>query len=280
MYKVGEYQTLEVMREFDFGYFLNFQSGDDQNDILLPKAEAFESLEIGSKIRVFVYLDAQDRLVSTMKEPLCVVGDVAYLKVVDKVEFGAFLDIGLQRDVFLPLNEIMFDLKIGNKYLFYIYLDKSGRICASTKVYDHLTVDHNYKPNDRVNATVYLDNPEVGVFVAVDNKYNGLIPKNECFEKYEPGQIVNLRVIRVREDGKLDLSSRNLVADQISIDAEIIYSKLISQGGKLNFNDKSSPESIEKEFSLSKKAFKRALGRLMRDGKIEMYEGYIEKIEK
>lgn len=277
MFKVGEYQTLEVMREFDFGYFLNFQAGDDQGDILLPKNEAPEELEIGEKLKVFVYVDAKDRLVATTKEPYCTVGEMAYLTVADKVKFGAFFDIGLQRDVFIPLNEIKYELEIGSKYLVYLYLDKSGRICASTKIYDHLTVDHGYEANDRVDATVYLNNPEIGVFVAVDNKYKGLIPKNECFEELKPGQIVNLRVIRVREDGKLDLATRKLVADQISVDAEVIYSKLLENDNKLNFNDKSDPELIKKEFSLSKKAFKRAIGRLLRDEKIEMFDDHIAK---
>ena len=280
MYKVGEYQNLEVMREFDFGYFLNFQSGDDQNDILLPKSDLFETLEIGETLKVFVYLDAKDRLTATTKEPLCAVGELSYLKVADKVEFGAFLEIGLQRDLFMPLIEIKYDLEIGSKYLVYVYLDKSGRMCATTKIYDHLTINHEYKANDRVNGTIYFDNPEIGVFVAVDNKFKGLIPKNECFDKLEPGQIVDLRVIRVREDGKLDLATRKLVADQMSVDAEKIYSKLLNQGGVLKFNDKSSPESIKEEFSMSKKAFKRALGRLFKEKRIELHEDRIEKVEK
>ena len=112
MFKVGEYQVLEVMRTFDFGYFLNFQAGDDQSDILLPKNEAPEIVEIGDEIKVFVYVDAKDRLVATTKEPLCTVGEMAYLKVADKVKFGAFFDIGLQRDVFAPLNEINYDFNM------------------------------------------------------------------------------------------------------------------------------------------------------------------------
>ncbi len=280
MFKVGEFQTLEVMRELDFGYFLNFQSGDDQNDILLPKSDDMEELEIGSEIEVFVYLDAKDRLIATLEKPLGSVGELAYLKVVDKVKFGAFLDIGLQRDLFLPLIEIKYDLVVGQKYLVYIYLDKSGRLCASTKLYDHLTVDHEYKANDRVNGTVYLNNPEIGVFVAVEDEFKGLIPRNECFEDLKAGEKVNLRIIRVREDGKLDLATRQLVADQISIDAEKIFSKLLEQGNKLMFHDKSTPEDIKDTFAMSKKAFKRALGRLLRDERIEMYDDYIEKKEK
>lgn len=277
MYKVGEYQTLEVMREFDFGYFLNFQSGDDQNDILLPKSDMYESLEIGTEVNVFVYLDAKDRLVATLEKPLAIIGELAYLKVVDKVKFGAFLDIGLIRDIFLPLKEIKFELETGKKYLVYTYLDKSGRMCASTRIYDHLNIDHEYKANDRVIGTVYFDNPEVGIFVAVDNKFNGLIPRNECFEKLLPGQVVDLRVIRVREDGKLDLATRKLVADQMCVDAEVIYSKLLENEGKLNFHDKSLPNEIKEEFSMSKKAFKRALGRLLKDDKIIMEENCIIK---
>lgn len=275
MYNVGEFSLLTVVGKAGGGFYLKMDEAEQA--ILLPNGECVGEVNVEDNIMVFVYRDTEDRLVATMKTPLASVGDLAYLKVVDVLEFGAFVDIGLQRDVFVPLKEMGGMLKKGNSYLFRLYVDKSERICASPKVYDYLTVDHDYKANDVLTATVIRINPEVGVFVAIDNKFKGMIPINEYFENYEVGQVIEVRVIRVREDKKIDLATRKLVADQMLVDAEKIYSRLLQEGGKLYYHDKSSPEAIKAEFSMSKKAFKRALGRLLKDEKIEMYEEYIEK---
>ena len=275
MYNVGAFQLLEVVGKAMNGFYLKEHGVEEA--ILLPNGECIGEVEVHESVTVFIYRDTEDRLIATMKSPLASVGDLAYLKVVDVVEFGAFVHIGLQRDVFVPLKEMASTLEKKKSYLFRIYVDKSERLCASPKVYDYLTVDHEYQANDEVQATVTKINPEIGVFVAVDNKYKGMIPNNEYFENFELGQIVDLRVIRVREDNKLDCATRRLVADQIDVDAEKIYSRLLNEGGKLHYHDKSSPEAIKAEFEMSKKAFKRALGRLMKEEKIEMYEDFIEK---
>lgn len=278
MYEIGKFQLLTVVGKTNGGFFLKDE--EEERAILLPNGECLGDIIIDDSIMVFVYNDTKDRLVATMKTPLATVGELAVLKVKSVVEFGAFVDIGLQRDVFVPLKQNASKLKVNKQYLFYIYVDKSDRLCATPKVYDYLGVDHEYKANDQVEATVLKIHNEIGVFVAVDNQYKGLIPKNEYFEDFVPGQQVALRVIRVREDKKLDLATRKLVADQMSIDAEKIYSRLLHEGGKLYYHDKSSPEAIKAEFALSKKAFKRALGRLLKDGKIEIFEEYIQKTSK
>lgn len=275
MYKIGEYQLVDIDEKNQYGYMVKIE---DEESILLPYGEVLGDIEIGESIMVFVYLDTKDRLVATMNTPKAVVGDLAYLKVVDQTDFGYFLDFGLKRDLFMPLKACNYDIQVNKSYLVFIYVDKSNRLCATTKVYDYLKVDHNYKANDQVSGTIIRINPEVGVFVAVDNQYKGLIPKNEYFGSDRPGNILDLRVIRVREDQKLDLATRKKIEDQMSIDAEIIYSRLLQAGGKLDFHDKSDPEAIKAAFSMSKKAFKRALGRLMKENKIEMFETYIKKI--
>jgi len=275
MYNIGEFSLLTVVGKAGGGFYLKSEGVEEA--ILLPNGECIGEVNVEDNIMVFVYRDTEDRLVATMKTPLATLGELAYLKVVDVVEFGAFVHIGLQRDVFVPLKEMGSTLKKGKSYLFRLYLDKSERICASPRVYDYLTVNHEYKANDMLTGTVIRINPEVGVFVAVENEFKGMIPISEYFENYEVGQVIDVRVIRVREDKKLDLATRKLVADQMSVDAEKIYSRLIHEGGKLYYHDKSSPEAIKAEFSMSKKAFKRALGRLLKDGKIEMFEEYIEK---
>jgi len=273
MYNIGTFQLLEVVGEIQGGYAVKTTEDDP---ILLPLGECIGEIEIDDHVMVFVYKDTKDRLITTMKTPLASVGELAYLKIVDVVEFGAFAHIGIQRDLFVPIQEMESPLKIKNSYLLRMYLDKSDRLCATTKVYNNLSTDHEYKANDFVKATVVRINPEIGVFVAIDNKFKGMIHKNEYFENFEVGQIVDLRVIRVREDNKMDLATRRLIADQLSVDAEKIYSKLLSEGGKLYFHDKSSPEAIKAEFELSKKAFKRALGRLLKEEKIEIYEEFIQ----
>lgn len=275
MYKIGEYQLLEVESDLSSGFLLRDQ--EEEETVLLPTGEIIGSVHVKDSIMVFLYLDTKDRLVATMKEPLATLGNLAYLKVAAIVDFGVFFDIGLQRDLFMPLQEKTFELELNKKYLVYVYLDKSNRLCATTKVYDYLGVDHDYKTNDKVTGTIIRINPEIGVYVAVENEFKGMIPKNEYFESYKEGQSVELRVIRVREDKKIDLATRQLVKDQLVVDAEKIYFQLVKAGGKLYFHDKSSPEEIKKEFSLSKKAFKRAVGRLLKDEKIEIYETYIEK---
>lgn len=275
MYKIGEYQLLEVTEKVSSGFLL--RHAEATSNLLLPNGEVIGDVEEGDSVMVFVYHDTEDRPVATMKTVLATVGDLAYLKVADIVEFGAFLNIGIQRDIFLPLQEQNYELKKGKSYLVYTYLDKSERLCATTKVYDYLSVDHEYKSNDVVKATVIRVNPEIGVYVAVENKYQGMIPNNEYFESFVEGDEVELRVIRIRDDKKLDLATRKLIKDQMVVDAERIYFELNKAGGRLNVHDKSSPEEIKAKFAMSKKAFKRAVGRLLREEKIEIYESYIEK---
>ena len=177
------------------------------------------------------------------------VADLAYLKVTARTKIGAFLDIGLERGLLLPFSEQKFPLEVNRSYLVYVYLDKSGRLSCTTDIYEHLTSDSPYQKNDKVHGTVYLVKPEMGVFVAVDNKYLGLIPNSEYFNDLKIGDTVEARVIRVREDGKLDLTPRELSFKQMDA-------------------DKASPEDIERQFQMSKAAFKRAIGGLLKANKI------------
>lgn len=278
MYNLGTYQLLDIEEKTGEGFLLKGKS--ESQTVMLPNEEVLGQVDVGDSVMVYLYHDAKQNLLATMKEAKVIVGDFARLKVVEILEFGAFLDNGLSRDLFLPKKEINYDIEKGKAYLVYCYVDKTERVCATTRVYDHLSVDHTYQQNDTVTGTVYRINPDVGVFVAVDNKYYGMIPNNEYFEDYKEGDEVTLRVIRLREDMKLDLSTRQLIKDQIVVDSEKIYFELVKAGGKLMYHDKSTPEEIKSKFAMSKKAFKRALGRLMKEEKIEIYENYIEKKEK
>lgn len=211
-------------------------------------------------------------MIATTKKPLAEVGQLAYLKVTATTQFGAFLDFGLERGLFLPFSEQRYSVKVDKSYLVYLYLDKSKRICCTTDIYKHLTSDSPYQKNDKVNGTVYLIRPDMGTFVAVDNKYQGLIPTNEYFSDLDNGDIIEARIIRVREDGKLDLTPRELSYKQIGSDAEVLLKNMKSNHGYLSLDEKADPKDIEKKFKMSKAAFKRAIGSLLKNNKITKTE--------
>lgn len=277
MIELGKMQTLEVKRSTSVGVFLNTKdSRREDKDVLLPKKEVPKGTKVGDEIEVFIYRDFKDRMIATTKKPKVTLGNVGLLKVVDITKIGAFLDWGLEKDLFLPFKEQTMKLEKGREYLIGLYIDKSDRLCGTMKIKDFLESDSPYKENDWVKGTIYSISDEFGAFVAVDNKYEGLIPKRELIGVYTPGEVVDLRVINVKEDGKLDLSLRDKLYIEIEVDAETILNKAEENGGVLYLNDDSSPKTIRKELNMSKAAFKRALGRLLKERKIEFIENGIK----
>ena len=276
MIELGKKQTLKVVRIKDFGVYL----GDEDKDhgVLLPKKQVPEGIKIGDELEVFVYKDSSDRLISTTKSPTLEVGQLAVLKVAEIGKIGAFLEWGLEKDLFLPFKEQIEPVKKGKEYLVALYIDKSERLCATMRVYDYLSNMSPYKEEDHVEGIIYGINPEIRAFVAVDNQYYGLIPIKDLYANYQIGDIVKARVVRVREDGKLDLSVREKAYMQMDADAELILNVIDEFGGVLPFGEKASPEVIKRELKLSKNAFKRALGRLLKMGKIEINEDSIRKL--
>ncbi len=275
--ELGEIQKLEVKRNTSIGMFLNTKdSRRDEEDVLLPKKEIPEGIKVGDEIEVFIYKDSQDRFISTTKKPKLTLGEIAPLQVVDITKIGAFLDWGLEKDLFLPFKEQSVKLEKGREYLIGLYIDKSDRLCGTMKIRDFLRNDSPYKENDWAKGTIYSINDEFGAFVAVDNKYEGLIPKKELIGVYVEGEVVDVRIARVKEDGKLDLSLKDKAYMEIEGDAEKILSKTIKNGGILLLNDYSSPQEIRRELNMSKSAFKKAVGRLLKEGKIEFVENGIK----
>ncbi|MEL1136499.1 S1-like domain-containing RNA-binding protein [Desulfitobacterium sp. THU1] len=269
MIQVGKINQLKVANLASFGAYLDAETGNRQDNVLLPGNECPDNVQEGDLFEVFVYHDSENRLIATRQKPLALVGEIAYLKVTAKTKFGAYLDFGIERGLFLPFREQKHPLEIDHSYLVYLYLDKSGRISATTDIYSLLRSDSPYQKNDNVMGTVYQINPEIGVFVAVDNQYMGLIPRSENYSDLRWGDRVQTRVIRVREDGKLDLSPRNLSHQQMNVDAELLINALNAHGGVLPLNEKSDPDEIEKTFHMSKAAFKRAVGVLLKNGRIK-----------
>lgn len=252
-----------------FGVYLDAETGNRKDNVLLPRNECPDDPQVGDVLEVFIYHDSEDRLIATTRKPLAEVDELAYLKVTAKTQVGAFLDFGLERGLFLPFREQKYPLDVDKNYLVYIYLDKSGRLSCTTDIYKHLRNDSPYGKNDTIVGTVYQINPEMGVFVAVDNQYMGLIPQTENFTELKWGDQVQARVIRVREDGKLDLSPRQLSHVQMSVDAEFIINAMNQNHGILPLNEKARPEEIERVFHMSKAAFKRAIGSLLKNGRIK-----------
>lgn len=268
---LGKKQMLRVVKLVDFGVYL----GSEEEKVLLPKKQVPEGTRIGDELEVFLYKDSSDRLIATTAEPALTLGGLAALTVADTGRVGAFLEWGLEKDLLLPFKEQTAKVEKGDKVLVALYVDKSRRLCATMKVYDRLQKDSPYKKDDHVSGTVYEFSDNFGVFVAVDNRYSALIPKREAFGSLKVGDKVQARVVKVHEDGKLDLSIREKAFIQMDADAAAIVRRMEEDGGELPFTDKAEPELIQKEFGLSKNAFKRAVGRLLKEGKVEISKSSI-----
>ena len=269
--RLGEKQVLTVVKKVDFGVYL----GSDEERVLLPKKQVPEEIEIGDPIEVFLYKDSSDRMIATTREPKITIGRLAVLEVVDVGRIGAFLDWGLEKDLLLPFKEQTIKVEKGDRCLVSLYIDKSGRLCATMKVYPLLQTDSPYKKDDTVHGTVYEVSREFGVFVAVDNKYSALIPRREVYGRMYPGQEIEARVAAVKADGKLDRSIGHRIPEQRADDARKIVKRMKKNGGVLPFTDKADPERIRDELGMSKAAFKRAVGRLLKQGKINIGEAKI-----
>ncbi len=262
--RLGEKQVLTVVKIVDFGVYL----GSDEERVLLPKKQVPEGIDVGDPVEVFLYKDSSDRVIATTKEPKITIGKLAVLEVADVGRIGAFLDWGLEKDLLLPFKEQTVKVEKGDRCLVSLYVDKSGRLCATMKVHPLLKTDSPYKKDDMVTGTVYGISREFGVFVAVDDLYSALIPRREVYGRMYIGQQVEARVAGVKPDGKLDLSVRGKIPEQMDADAGQIMEQIRKNGGFLPFTDKAEPERIKAEFGMSKAAFKRAVGRLLKQGRI------------
>ncbi len=280
MMEIGKVQKLKVIKEKDFGIYLSDGDKADSQGVLLPKKQVPEGTKIGDELEVFLYKDSEDRLIATTSRPKVTLGETAVLEVKEVSGIGAFLDMGLEKDLLLPFKEQTHQVRKGEKCLVALYVDKSKRLAATMKAYQYLRSDSPYHTGDEADGFVFEINPDLGAFVAVDGIYHGLIPKKELFSGYRVGDEVRVRVTRVRGDGKLDLTTRDKAGSQIFSDSDLVMKVIEEFDGVLPFNDKAAPEVIAREFKLSKNAFKRAVGHLLKEGKIEITEKSIRKIDK
>ena len=266
MIRLGEKQILSVLRTKDFGMYV----GESEEAVLLPKKYVPEGIRVGDSMEVFVYRDSSDRLIATTETPMLTLGQVGLLRVKEVGKIGAFLDWGLEKDLFLPYKEQTIQVRPGKSYPVALYIDKSKRLCATMKIYNYLLAEAPYAKDETVQGIVYQVNPNFGVFVAVDGKYHGMIPKKNAHGEFRIGDTIQARVVAVREDGKLELSMRERIQVQMAKDAETVMDVLESYEGVLPFSEKASPEVIERELNMSKAAFKRAVGHLLKLKKIRI----------
>ncbi len=275
--RLGEIQRLEIVKKVEFGVYLA-EPGKTEDRVLLPAKQVPAGAAVGDLMEVFLYKDSKDRLIATTKRPKLIMGETALLTVAQLGKIGAFLDWGLEKDLLLPFKQQRGRVREGDQVLVSLYVDKSERLCATMNVYEHLLPDSPYQKEDKVTGRVYEISDNFGAFVAVDDKYSALIPKRELYGEVEPGQIITARVTRVQEDGRLCLSVREKAYLQIEKDAEKILQLLDGYEGSLPFTDKSAPEVITHETGMSKNEFKRAVGHLLKEKKIQIGEKSIRRL--
>ena len=285
MIQLGKVQTLEVLRLTSIGAYIGeaadplavFQKTPSANtsslteikDVLLPANEIKTPLKEGDSVQAFIYLDSQDRPIASLKKPVLTIGNIALLEVSEVNKMGAFLEWGYPKQLFLPFKEQTSRPKPGDHVLVTLYVDRSKRLCATMKLYHHLRLDSDYKPSDRVHGTVYETDGRHGAYVAVDDLFSGMIPVKELVKEVNVGDHLTLRVSRVLDDGKLELSMREPGYLQIHIDCDAILAELgKAPNGFLPYNDASGAATIKERFKMSKNSFKRAIGHLMKENKL------------
>lgn len=270
---------LKVVRETDFGVFLDAGTGKSNDDILLHKTQQTSEVKLGDIVKVFLYLDPKKRLTASMKVPKMKVGQIARLKVINVSKDGAFLEVGAERGIFMPFAEQIGKVKVGDIVWAKLYLDKSGRLATSMKVSDEIRraskPAENIKVGDKIKGAIY-NITESGAFIFSEERFIVFVPQKEIPRTLRAGEIVEARITFIREDGRLNASLRKPKEKAIDDDAEKVLRFIKDSGGKINFGDKADPDKIQKIFHISKAAFKRAIGHLLKTKKIKKFNEEIE----
>ena len=269
--KLGEMNTMKVVKSVDFGMYLD---GGDEGEILLPSRYVPKDCKVGDKLDVFVYLDQNERPVATTLAPKAMVGEFAYLEVAWTNQYGAFLDWGLMKDLFCPFREQKMRMVKGNSYIVHVHLDKeSYRIVASAKVEHYLSNDMPpYRNGDEVDLLIW-QKTDLGFKVIIDNKYGGLVYKDQIFKYVHSGDRMKGYIGGVRPDGKIDVTLQPTGRKQTMEFSDTLLAYLNDNGGYCNLGDKSDAEEIYERFQVSKKTFKKAVGDLYKRHEITLEEG-------
>lgn len=267
--RLGDFNTLTVVKSVDFGLYLD---GGKAGEILLPTRYVPEEVEIGDELRVFIYLDQDERVIATTEEPLAKVGDFAYLEVNWVNQYGAFLDWGLMKDLFCPFREQKKEMEMGNSYIVHVHIDEETyRIVASAKVDRYLNKETcPYKPGDEVNILVW-QKTDLGFKVIVENEYAGLVYEDQVFTHLQTGDRLKAFIKTVRPDGKIDIQLQRDGRQHTLDFAEELLDYLKENNGQCPVSDKSDPDAIYRLFHVSKKVFKKAVGDLYKRQLIEIF---------
>ena len=270
--------TLRVARVAEFGAFLDAGTGNTSDDILLHRTQQTRPVAVGDEVRVFLYLDPKHRLTASMRVPRMKEGQIARLKVINVSKDGAFLDVGAERGIFLPYAGMRGRPQVGERVWAKLYTDKSGRLAMTMEVENEIRLAsqpaRGVKTGDTVRGAIY-NITEAGAFFLSEERYIVFIPEQEMGARPRVGEEVTARVTYVRPDGRLNASLRETKEKAIAGDAEGIMDFLTRRGGRMPYDDSTSPQVIRDKFRLSKAAFKRALGHLKKEGLIEMSEGWV-----
>ena len=273
---LGKFNTLRVVKEVDFGMYLD---GGIEGEILLPRRYIPEGCRPGDELKVFIYLDQEERLIATTQKPLVQVGEFACLKVAWVNQYGAFLDWGLMKDLFVPFREQKTKMEVGKRYVVHTHLDEeSYRIVASAKVERYLSKERApYEPGEKVNVLVW-QKTDLGFKVIIEHQYAGLLYEREIFQSLHVGLKTQAYIKKVREDGKIDLSIRKPGQAGVKDFATFLLEHIRSNGGRLLLTDKSPAEEIYALFGVSKKTFKKAVGDLYKKRLVTLQEDGIRLV--
>lgn len=268
MPETGKFNTLRVVKEVDFGLYLD---GKELGEILLPRRYVPEGCRPGDNIEVFLYHDSEDRLIATTQRPQAQVGDLALLRVSAVNNFGAFLDWGLPKDLLVPFREQQRRMEVGRLYLVFVYIDEaSGRIAASSKLEKFITaLPAGFEKGQPVNLII-ADETDMGYKAVINGVAWGVLYHNEVFQKLHQGQQVPGYIKNIREDGKIDLTLQKPGYEKVADLTEKILGEIQAHGGFLDVTDKTSAERIYSLFGISKKTFKKAIGALYKARRISL----------
>ncbi len=279
MIKIGQINNLQVIKEVDFGYYLDSED-DDWDEILLPFSSAPKSCELDERLNVFIYFDSEDRIIATIHKPYALIGDFALLRVASIEKVGAFLDWGLQKDLFVPFAEQKIRMKPDRSYVVHVFLhEASGRIVASSRL-DKFLDDGpgDYEFGQEVNLIITKET-ELGYKAIINKSHWGFLYQNEVFQKLKVGQKLNGFIQKRREDGKIDLSLTAPGYEKVDGIAQSILTLLAKKGGFLPITAKTSPEKIHDTFGVSKKNYKKALGSLYKQRLVQIDPDGIRLVE-
>ncbi|MGK7391236.1 MAG: CvfB family protein [Candidatus Cyclobacteriaceae bacterium M2_1C_046] len=276
MIDIGKYNKLKIERKTDFGFFLEDEEGEE---VLLPNRYVTPEMKIGDKIDVFIYTDSEDRIIATTEHPYVIADQFGYLEVKEVTNLGAFVDIGLQKDVLIPFKNQGQKLQPGRSYLLYIYLDDvSERLVGTDRIRKRLSLEPTeLKNGDKVDLLIG-EKTDLGYFTIVDQKYHGLLYEDELFQEIFPGEKTKGFVKNIREDGKIDLALEMPGYGKVEPNAEKILNYLKAHNGFIPITDKSDPMIIKEELQMSKKTFKKAVGALYKDRKVMLKDEGIELV--